>query len=1743
MQGKQHQWLRALRRPVGVAMLVVLAGLFLSAHLAQRQAEANLASADRRFQMEASHLTEQMMARVLNYEKGVRGARGAHIVTGDAGPTRAQFLSYARSRDFEAEYPGVRGFGIIRRVAPEQESTFVEAMRRGGSAGFSVRRFTSHPGDRYVIQYIEPEARNLPAIGLDIASDAVRREAAHLAMRTGNATLTAPITLVQTTGRPEQSFLLLLPIYREGLPTDTQAQRESATLGWAYAPLSMEEVLGDFRRLAPESIITVTDVTTPGASRVIYGPLAEERIDPLVHTQRNKLYGRDFIFEIRPRAGYLAALNQTPPQAVMVTGVLLSCLLGLLSLLMLREREQMRRSRSRDRRLLTILENTSDAVVTQDPDGIVRSWNRAAERLFGYPSADVIGRPLAHLLLAPDAAHEDAALRAGIVARADPPPFEARRRHRDGYELDVVVTACAITASNGRVVGIAQLFHDNAQRKAAERQLRDFGQQMEQRVTERTAQLEQARRDLRATLDASHAMVAYWDRNLTNRFANRGYLHWFNADPESLTGTHMRDLLGAERFERNRAYVEGALAGAPQTFERSMVLPGNGEVRQTLVHYVPDIQGDEVRGFYAFVHDVTDLTESRRVAAQALREQEALLRTLDHHVIVSAADPSGAIMHVSEAFCRISGFSREELMGQDHKLLNSGTHTREFWADFWRTLRAGKPWTGEICNRAKDGSLYWVDSIIAPFHDEAGNLVKYVSIRRDITLQRTHTELLDRERERLDNILRGTNAGTWEWNIETGSIKLDEHWAQILGYRSADLAARGIGARVNLSHPEELDCVRDQLRRHLSGELPYYEAECRLRHADGRWVWVRDSGRVSLRDAGGRALRMHGTLQDISARKAAEAALAERERLMHLAINAFPGVMAYWDRDMRCIFANEANRAWRGIGPEEMLGRHKSELYGDDTFEEHRPLIRDALRGEARKASGSRKGADGQPMHYILHFLPDRRDGEVQGFISVAIDVTELRRAQAELEVRTDQAERANAAKSHFLANMSHEIRTPLNAIIGLSYLLSQTSLNADQHTSLSQIQVAGRSLLGVINDVLDISKIEAGEMHLEEEFFDLRELLEQVSQMLGSQAERKGLQLNIDIGAEVPRILRGDSSRLRQILVNLVSNAIKFTERGSVSVQIGVAERNPQRAVLSLSVHDTGIGIAPQAQTRLFNAFQQADESTTRRYGGTGLGLSIVRNLATLMGGEVGVSSQPGKGSEFWTRIPFGLASAEGGAGSAPDALEVIVLDDDGLQRNLLGSMARSLGWRVTVLGSAGAFREEIGRRLNQSRLPDAMVLDVQLDGIEAPALLDSLVPQFGGREVPPIVLVSAADPAGMTCGLVPGTPEAVLAKPVSISALFNAVNLAVVRHGGSHDRVSRVTELNSGTQWLADVRVLVVDDSEVNRQVAMRILERQGAIVEVCEDGKQAVEAIARCVNAFDLVLMDVQMPVMDGYDATRAIRRDLGLTELPVVGLTAGALLSERQRAFEASMDDFVTKPLEPEGLVRVLRRHIERVRGGIVPVRASRHGAPATAPATPQIDGIDPARSAHLANGDPEMFLAMLERTLDEFSDLHASALLTAYDASPNPALGGRAHKLRGSAAALGAVRLQECAADLENAARDGRPGADIGPLLDRVREALRDLRASAAPHFALSRARNPTVIQATADPLALRRLAALLRAQDLAALASLDEDEPALLASLGEAAYGDLKRAVKSLDFPLAMALVHRHAAVDTSCGD
>jgi PAS domain S-box-containing protein len=770
--------------------------------------------------------------------------------------------------------------------------------------------------------------------------------------------------------------------------------------------------------------------------------------------------------------------------------------------------------------------------------------------------------------------------------------------------------------------------------------------------------------------------------------------------------------------------------------------------------------------------------------------------------------------------------------------------------------------------------------------------------------------------ERLRLALDSTQIGIFEWSVAAGHVYYSPGLWAMLGYDHTRMPST-VDAWQSLIHPDDLPVYRRRVDAQLNGTVSFIEPEYRVRARNGDWRWLYSRSKSVALAVDGRPVRIVGTLQDITARREAELALRESQaeaRKLSLVAAKTDNPVLITSPDGHIEWANEAFCRVMEYALEEVVGKNPAHfMVGPETNQRTVARIRAAMsRGEGISTDVVNYAKSGRKFHLHIEIQPVRSaTGDLENFIAVETDITARVETEHQLRRAKAEADDASRAKSDFLASMSHEIRTPMNGVIGMTSLLMETTLTPEQRDYVNTIRTSGEALLTIINDILDFSKIESGKMELERAPFELAVCVEEALDLFALQAAAKKLEIGYAIAPEVPAWILGDVTRLRQVLVNLVNNAVKFTPSGSISIEIrGASQREDSTGHMALefTIRDTGIGIPPERVDRLFKAFSQVDSSTTRKYGGTGLGLAICERLTQLMGGDIRVESTQGQGSAFIFTIETQAAAGLGDQPVAPAALrdaDVLCVEDHAVTQARLAAMFDKLGVRHVIAPNAKAALAAA------AALPKPPAL-VVIDGGDA----DGAVPleALAGLTCPRLILF----PFGQTApaGQPDGPPVASVSKPIRSAAFFNA--LTSLFAPGVDNRAATAKSADRAIGEEIPLEVLLAEDNPVNQKVALRFLERLGYRADAVANGLEAVTAVEN--RRYDLVFMDLQMPEMDGFDATRQIRSRLPVDRQPkIVALTANAMQGDRELCVAAGMDDYISKPVKMHEIAAAIRRH--------------------------------------------------------------------------------------------------------------------------------------------------------------------------------------------------------------------------------
>ena len=1022
-------------------------------------------------------------------------------------------------------------------------------------------------------------------------------------------------------------------------------------------------------------------------------------------------------------------------------------------------------------------------------------------------------------------------------------------------------------------------------------------------------------------------------------------------------------------------------------------------------------------------------------------------------MLVAVRDLEGRLVFANHAWERLYKVRREDAIGKTRTEIGQFVAGVADVADRDALATPGRIVENEIAS--DEGRIYLFSR--SALIDAAGRPTGVIVAASDITALRHAEDGVTRERERLALTIEASRAAIGEWDFETGRVWWSPRLKELLGYPVDHIVAATADV-ATFAHPEDQAAFRDaitgMLRRHQRMDL-----ELRLAHSDGEYLWVHAVG-LAVHDGDGRVRRAVGSFTDISLRKAQELKLDDQRKFADDLVRLNPHPIFVKDIELRFTSVNAAWERLTGLSEAGVVGRTVRMIFPDS------PLIaeQDAQDHTLIEAGGSRSietvvlRPDGERRDVIMSKSAlTRTDGTVFGIIGALTDITELKATR-------EAALSAAQAKAVFLATMSHEIRTPMNGVIGMTGLLAETALSPMQRDYVDTIRVSGEQLLAIINDILDFSKIESGKMELESEPLSLARMIEESIEMVADRAREKRVELLYTIDPEVPAAIHGDITRLRQVVVNLAANAVKFTSEGEVlvSAHLRRAESADAPADIEFRVRDSGIGIPPERIGALFSAFTQVDASTTRQYGGTGLGLAICKRLVEMMGGSIGVESAVGQGSTFWFTIHAHAAPAITArtVGIDPTRIagrSVLLVDDNPTNLLVLSRQLEQWGLQseTAASGSAALARLRAGPGF------DLAILDMQMPRMDGLMLAAEIRATPAGRALPLIMLSSVVLPADADPGRLLG---ARLMKPVRQLQLFDAIAdlLALTPAGGTGlaGRGAPAVNPAAAIERLADalpLRILVADDNAVNRKVATLMIARLGYAIDTADDGKEAVEMVARAAAGdapYDLVFMDVQMPELDGFEATRTIVAGHGDARPRIVAMTANAMQGDRDACLAAGMDDYLTKPLAFGAIEAALRRwgrSREAPATGDTAAAASpgTAAAPATAPAIdwgrleefreyddPQGSLVKDIINLYLRDGEPRVI-----EIARAFGDEDADAMTRA------------AHALKGASGNLGADQVAALCKTIESAGHAAQPAraaeavAALPAAFARAREAL------------------------------------------------------------------------------------------------
>ena len=1276
-------------------------------------------------------------------------------------------------------------------------------------------------------------------------------------------------------------------------------------------------------------------------------------------------------------------------------------------------------------------------------------------------------------------------------------------------------------------------------------------------------------------------VIVIIDKDGINKYKSPSIEKWFGWKPEDLIGKSTWNNVHPEDLEASQKFIQSLTCEPNATGTTELrYLKKDGNYCSIELTVTNLLQDTDIQGFLGNYHDITERKQTEKKIDEnnnrlKLAQEVGNVGSWEHDFITNIVTWSEHTYKIYEAEPDNFEVNFENIVSHHPK----GEKEKVLAAFNKAIAEKNDLYVEHGIITCKGNSRVVVESgrlILS----EDGEPLKLVGSVADITERKKAEEALLESELRFSAAIEGTEAGIWDWDMVKNEVVFSVQWKAMLGYEDAEIENSFEGWK-NLWHPDDVVAIEKSLSDHLSGLTEKYEIIHRCRHKDGSWHWIMTRGKI-LRDTGGIPYRWIGTNIDISVEKQAQEELKRQTRMQEFLMELSGTYISLPVEQLEEAIKQSLGKLGQFIGvdrvyifkydDEKETSSNTHEWCNDGVLPQIDELqdvpnsmipdwIETTRRGDIMlipdvlalpEQSGVRQVLEPQGVLSLIA-IPMMDEGKCIGFagfdsvknyhsygideqklltvfIGVLVNVTKRRTMENALNEAIIRAEVANKAKSEFLANMSHEIRTPLNAVLGMGQLLADTQLNSHQRDYLKKIDRSSKLLLGVVNDVLDISKIEAGKLELDHQPFKLHDMLNDIRTMFASSAQKKGLELVLNADVNLPRAFVGDSMRLGQVFTNLFSNALKFTETGHVSMHIRKAIKEPSSkdaCLLTFSVEDSGIGMDEEQMGRLFHAFSQADSSTTRKYGGTGLGLVISSRLVEAMGGTLEVTSAHGEGSSFYFTIELLKASHHTGITERPavlsDDMNFLVVDDQEIARNVLRVILES--WNVGVVEAASGMEaiEAVLAAQEQNTAFDFILMDWkmpgEMDGLAAIRHLNYLheTGTLTGKETP-IFVISAYNRDE-----IPRSEsrlyKAFLGKPVIASELFDAMMQATGgKIGTVHETCSALIPCFSG------YTILLVEDNELNQEVATGFVSKTEAKVIVAENGEVALKCLEE--NRIDLVLMDLQMPVMSGFAATAEIRRreleSSVSTHLPIIALSAAVMEDDRIQAAKAGVDGHLGKPIDSQELYAIMGQYLKRTGT----ISAEINSAEETAEAFPVLDGFDSEQGKASAQGKRAIYKKLLRSLYTQLTGAFAGfpdrmSSLTFEE------IQHEAHTIKGTAATVGAIRLASAAAAIDKICTERKVPTEA--MIHELRESLASAKEQIAPQLTIER--TAVTVDEEEGYHATDILLKILRNNELADDAVIETVMAFVEAKSGSEEAGVLRRSIEEFDMDAAASFI------------
>lgn len=1252
------------------------------------------------------------------------------------------------------------------------------------------------------------------------------------------------------------------------------------------------------------------------------------------------------------------------------------------------------------KKLSRVVEQSPSIIVITDPEGIIEYVNTSFEKVTGYSAAEAVGQ---NPRILKSGQHDHLFYKAlwTTITAGETWQGELCNRKKNGVLYWESVVISPIFSENGVITHYVASKEDITETRKIRKQIQENEERM------------------RAITDSAQDAIIMMDPEGRISFWNPAAGRILGYAGEEVLGKDLHRLLTPGRYlpqfqSAFPRFLKSGQGGAVGRILELETLRKDG----TEVPVELSLSGIQFENGWHAVAVMRDITQ-RKQAEEELRKFRTVSDQAQHGNVIATTD--GILIYSNEAFAGMHGYRAEEIVGRHLSML----HNQEQMAsvrDSIATLQEKGGFSGlEIWRKRKDGTTFPSLMNASLIRDDRGTAIYMSASVTDITDIKQKEAALAASEERLNSAQKMARMGSWEVEYPKGKAVWSENFYNLLDMDPSQTPPDRDGF-VQFINPEDRSLLYREFKR-MKQTGKSAEITLRLTTIAGRTRWVRSS-MVPRMEAGDLA-GIVGVSIDVTDQVQRENEI----RKLTLAIEQSPIALQVIGTDRNIVYVNPAFTRITGYDAGEVIGRSTQLLQSDlEDKSLHDKMWETVASGSTWTGEwmGQKKNGGRYPESISISPVYNERK-EIISFLAIQEDITLERKAEQE-RIARKAAEATSLAKSTFLSSMSHEIRTPLNAIFGLNKLLLRTKLDMKQMDYVRKIDLSTENLLGIINDILDFSKIEAGKIEIEHAEFSLNEVLESLSVMMNVKAEEKDLELIVFKKKEVPDYLIGDSVRLGQVLINLSTNAIKFTQKGEVLITIQTVSRDDDGIVLSFSVQDTGIGLSPNQIDKLFESFQQADSSTTRRFGGTGLGLAISKRLVELMGGQISLKSEPGRGSTFSFTARFEVPAVSGirepAVPAVLDNMKVLIVEDHAVSAEVLSEYCRDFNFNVLTA------REGTEALAVFNREPDIglVLMDWKMFGMDGLETARAILGGKSHRRKPRIIMVTCygreelmneADRLGL---------DGFLIKPVSRLQLLEAILNAFGEGSSGKTRAASDIQPNLELRRIRGAHLLLVEDNAINQQVAVELLENEGFTVEVAENGRMAVEILSSRGRDFDLVFMDLQMPVMDGYTATGFIRQIHGLDTLPIVAMTAEAMSGVVESVREAGMNDYLTKPIDVAKLYKTL---VTWIQPETVEHRcAAREDSPVSALTDPSpsanlpvIDGLDTADGLRRVAGNRDLYLRLLGQFTASYRDFNTRLSLALEDEDRTSSV-LLVHTLKGVAGNLGAAALSREAAQLE-----------------------------------------------------------------------------------------------------------------------